>query len=49
MPKSLIGKAATSTGNQWDALNVYLTDGDLSIGNNAAERSMKPVAIGRKN
>jgi len=49
LPKSLIGKAATYTRNQWAALNVYVTDGDLSIDNNAAERSMKPVAIGRKN
>ena len=49
LPKSLIGKAATYTLNQWIALNRYLEDGELSIDNNAAERSMKPVAIGRKN
>lgn len=49
LPKNLIGKAATYTRNQWDALNRYLEDGELSIDNNAAERSMKPVAIGRKN
>jgi hypothetical protein len=49
LPKSLIGKAATYTINQWNALNGYLEDGDLSIDNNAAERAMKPVAIGRKN
>jgi hypothetical protein len=45
----LIGKAATYTINQWNALNCYLVDGDPSIDNNAAERAMKPVAIGRKN
>ena len=49
LPKSLTGKAATYTRNQWAALNRYLEDGDLSIDNNAAERAMKPVAIGRKN
>lgn len=49
LPKSLIGQAATYTRNQWAALNRYLDDGELSIDNNAAERSMKPVAIGRKN
>lgn len=49
LPKSLIGRAATYTRNQWDALNRYVEDGDLSIDNNAAERAMKPVAIGRKN
>lgn len=49
LPKSLIGKAATYTRNQWDALNRYVEDGRLSIDNNAAERAMKTVAIGRKN
>ena len=31
------------------ALNRYVEDGDLSIDNNISERSVKPVAIGRKN
>lgn len=49
LPKSLIGKAATYTRNQWQALNRYVQDGDLSIDNNFAERAMRPIAIGRKN
>ena len=49
LPKSLIGKAATYTRNQWSALNRYLEDGDLSFDNNFAERAMRPIAIGRKN
>ena len=49
LPKSLTGKAATYTLNQWEALNRYLEDGELSIDNNASERAMRPVAIGRKN
>ncbi len=49
LPKSLIGKAATYTRNQWSALNRYVEDGDLSIDNNFAERAMRPIAIGRKN
>ena len=49
LPKSLSGKAARCTLNQWTALNRYLEDGDLSIDNNASERAMRPVAIGRKN
>ena len=48
LPKSQIGKAATYTRNQWEALNRYLEDGALSIDNNLAERAMKNVAIGRK-
>jgi transposase len=49
LPKSLSGKAATYTANQWEALGRYVEDGDLSIDNNAAERAMRPVAVGRKN
>lgn len=49
LPKSLIGQAATYTHNQWKALNRYLEDGELAMDNNAAERAMRPVAIGRKN
>ena len=49
LPKSLIGKAATYTRNQWTALRRYLDDGELSIDNNPSERTVKPVAIGRKN
>ena len=48
LPKSQIGKAATYTRNQWEALNRYVDDGALSIDNNIAERAMKNVAIGRK-
>ena len=48
LPKSLIGKAATYTRNQWTALNRYTEDGDLSIDNNLAERTVKPIALGRK-
>ena len=49
LPKSLIGKAATYTRNQWAALNRYIDDGDLSFDNNFAVRAMRPIAIGRKN
>lgn len=35
--------------NQWDALSIYATHGFLAIDNNAAERALKRVAIGRKN
>jgi transposase len=49
LPQSLIGKAQTYTRNQWTALRRYLDDGDLSIDNNLSERTVKPVAIGRKN
>lgn len=49
LPASPLGMAITYIRNQWTALNVYVTDGDLSIDNNTAERAVKPFAIGRKN
>lgn len=36
------------TRNQWDALGRYATQGFLNIDNNAVERALKRVAIGRK-
>jgi transposase len=47
VPKTPIAEAITYALNQWNALTVYVTDGDLAIDNNAAERMIKPFAIGR--
>lgn len=49
LPKSPMGQAITYALNQWEALGVYATDGDLAIDNNAAENALRRVAIGRKN
>lgn len=49
LPKSPMGQAITYAFNQWDALRVYTTDGDLAIDNNAAENALRRVALGRKN
>jgi transposase len=49
LPKSPMGQAILYAMNQWDALSVYTTDGDLAIDNNAAENALRRVAIGRKN
>ena len=49
LPKSPIGKALTYANNQWDALSRYLVDGELSIDNNATERELRMVAVGRAN
>ena len=49
LPKSPIGHTCTYTLNQWDALQRYCEDGELSIDNNVAERTVKIPAIGRKN
>jgi transposase len=34
---------------RWPALVRYVDDGELEIDNNAAERALRPVALGRKN
>jgi transposase len=49
LPKSPVGEAIAYTRSNWAALNVYVTDGDLSIDNNIAERAMRHAAVGRKN
>jgi hypothetical protein len=48
-PKSLLGKAIQYNLNQWDKLTVYLTDGQIIIDSNRAERAIKSFVIGRKN
>ena len=49
LPQSPIRPAINYTLNGWDALCRYPQDGDFNIDNNAAERLMRPIAIGRKN
>jgi transposase len=49
LPRSPMGQAIGYAQNQWTALNAYVTQDFLAIDNNAAERALKRVAIGRKN
>ena len=35
--------------NQWQALTRFLDDGRTEVDNNAAERALRSVAVGRKN
>ena len=49
LPKGPMGQAISYVQNQWVALTEYLKDGRLEMTNNAAERAVKPIAIGRKN
>jgi len=49
LPKSPAGRAVRYLLNQWKALDRYCDDGDLSIDNNATERSLRGIAIGRNN
>jgi transposase len=49
LPKSPIAEAITYALNQWEALLRYTTHGFLEIDNNAAERALRAIAVGRKN
>lgn len=49
LPRSPMAGAIQYTLNQWEALRRYCEQGFLDIDNNAAERALKRVAIGRKN
>jgi len=49
LPKSPEGRAARYTLKNWTALTRYCDDGDLAIDNNATERSIRGVAVGRHN
>ncbi len=46
LPKSPEGMAIGYTLSNWRALCRYTEDGDLSIDNNAAERSLRGIAMG---
>ena len=54
-PGETLGKSPTLAGAiryalaRWTALRRYIDDGTLEIDNNAAERALRAVALGRKN
>ena len=49
LPKSPEGRAVRYTLNNWGALTRYAEDGRLEIDNNATERAIRGVAVGRNN
>jgi len=49
LPKSPISEACEYALNQWATLTVFLEDGAVPIDNNAGEREMKRIVLGRKN
>lgn len=48
-PKGAIGKALAYSINRWGKLCIYTKDGNLCIDNNPVERSIRAIAVGRKN
>jgi transposase len=47
--KSPLAEAINYTLGHWDGLNMFLTDGRVEVDTNTVERSMRPIALGRKN
>jgi hypothetical protein len=47
--KSALGKAVSYTLNHWGGLTTFLEDGRVEVDSNVVERSMKSVALTRKN
>jgi transposase len=47
--KSELAGAIRYARSRWDALCRYVDDGRLEISNNAAENTIRPLALGRKN
>lgn len=49
LPKGGLGKAVSYCLNQWGKLVEFMSDGRLELSNNLAERSIRPIVIGRRN
>ena len=49
LPQSGLGKAIAYMGGIWNGLQVFLDDANVTIDNNATERALRGVVLGRKN
>ncbi len=49
LPKNPIADAIGYLANHWAAFERYTEDGDLNIDNNASERALRDVVVGRRN
>ncbi|MDM9646338.1 IS66 family transposase, partial [Rhizobium sp. S163] len=47
--KSPLGEAIAYIAKFWDGLCIFLTDGRIEIDNNSVERTIRPIALNRKN
>jgi transposase len=47
--KSPLGEALKYIVKYWDGLCLFLTDGSIEMDNNAVERTIRPIALNRKN
>lgn len=49
LPKSPTASAISYALKRWEVFTRYLDDGRIAIDNNAAERALREIAVGRKN
>jgi transposase len=49
LPKSPLGQAVGYALNNWQSLSRYVEQGYLAIDNNLSERTLRAIALGRKN
>jgi transposase len=49
LPQSPLGKAIAYMGGLWKGLNVFLEHAEVPVDNNAIERALRGVVVGRKN
>jgi transposase len=49
LPKTPTAKAITYALNNWKGLSTFLERGDLTVDNNKTERTLRAMAVGRKN
>lgn len=47
--KSPLGEVIAYIAKFWDGLCIFLTDGRIEIDNNSVERTIRPIALNRKN
>lgn len=47
--KSPLGEALNYIAKYWDGLCLFLTDGRIELDNNSVERTIRPIALNRKN
>ncbi len=48
-PKSRLGEALSYIAKHWDGLMLFVDDGRIEIDNNIVERTIRPIALNRKN
>jgi hypothetical protein len=47
--QSKLAEAINYALNHWDGLTLFLSDGRVEVDSNTVERSMRPIAMGRRN